>query len=95
MARAMACNKKVCHQLHLPVQSGSNQVLFRMNRNYSREDYLERIGWLKSFMPDISLSTDIIVGFPEKPMMISDKPWSSSKRFNTPISSPFAIHRGL
>lgn len=64
MARAMACNKKVCHQLHLPVQSGSNQVLFRMNRNYSREDYLEKIGWLKSFMPDISLSTDIIVGFP-------------------------------
>jgi len=64
MARAMASNRKVCRQLHLPVQSGSNPVLSRMNRNYSREDYLEKIGWLKSLMPDISLSTDLIVGFP-------------------------------
>jgi tRNA-2-methylthio-N6-dimethylallyladenosine synthase len=60
----MASNRKVCHQLHLPVQSGSSQVLTRMNRNYSREDYLEKISWLKGLMPDISLSTDIIVGFP-------------------------------
>jgi len=64
LAVAMASNRKVCHQLHLPVQSGSSQVLTRMNRNYSREDYLEKISWLKSLMPDISLSTDIIVGFP-------------------------------
>jgi tRNA-2-methylthio-N6-dimethylallyladenosine synthase len=64
LAVAMASNRKVCHQLHLPVQSGSSQVLTRMNRNYSREDYLEKISWLKGLMPDISLSTDIIVGFP-------------------------------
>ena len=64
MALAMASSPKVCHQLHLPVQSGANKVLARMNRNYSREDYLEKISWLKSLMPDISLSTDIIVGFP-------------------------------
>ncbi len=64
MARAMASIDKVCHQLHLPLQSGSNRILNLMNRNYSREDYLEKIDWLKSLMPDISLSTDIIVGFP-------------------------------
>jgi tRNA-2-methylthio-N6-dimethylallyladenosine synthase len=64
MAQAMATLEKVCHQLHLPLQSGSNHILERMNRNYTREDYLEKINLLKSLMPDISLSTDIIVGFP-------------------------------
>ena len=61
---AMRESEKVCHQLHLPVQSGSSSVLNRMNRGYTREDYLEKIGMLRDFMPDISLSTDIIVGFP-------------------------------
>ncbi|MBC7361172.1 MAG: tRNA (N6-isopentenyl adenosine(37)-C2)-methylthiotransferase MiaB [Candidatus Aminicenantes bacterium] len=64
MAQAMASIRKVCHQLHLPLQSGSNRILEKMNRNYTKEDYLEKIDLLKSLMPDISLSTDIIVGFP-------------------------------
>ncbi|MBC7364526.1 MAG: tRNA (N6-isopentenyl adenosine(37)-C2)-methylthiotransferase MiaB [Candidatus Aminicenantes bacterium] len=64
MARTMASVGKICHQLHLPLQSGSNRILKLMNRNYTREEYLEKIDWLKSLMPDISLSTDIIVGFP-------------------------------
>ncbi len=54
----------LCHQLHLPVQCGSNQILARMNRGYSREDYLQSVQKLKSTCPDIRLSTDIIVGFP-------------------------------
>ena len=57
-------SKRVCHQLHLPVQSGSTSVLHRMNRDYSREDYLQIIKNLRKLMPDIYLSTDIIVGFP-------------------------------
>lgn len=61
---AMKESEKVCNQLHLPVQSGSSSVLKRMHRGYSREDYLEKIGMLRDFMPEISLSTDIIVGFP-------------------------------
>jgi len=61
---AMKESEKVCHQLHLPVQSGSSSVLKRMKRGYTREDYLEKIGILRDLMPDISLSTDIIVGFP-------------------------------
>lgn len=57
---------KVCNHLHLPVQSGANAVLKRMNRGYTREDYLQRINELKKQCPGISLSTDIIVGFPSE-----------------------------
>lgn len=55
---------KVCNHLHLPVQSGSNKILLKMNRGYTREIYLEKILALKTACPDIALSTDIIVGFP-------------------------------
>lgn len=64
IARAMMEGDKICRQLHLPVQSGSTSVLARMNRGYTRQDYLKRIASLKKLMPDICLSTDIIVGFP-------------------------------
>ncbi len=56
--------KAVCRQLHLPVQSGSDRILADMNRKYTREHYLKTVVMLKDFMPDISLSTDIIVGYP-------------------------------
>ena len=56
--------KHICRQFHLPLQSGSNAVLKRMNRHYTREVYLDRAIRLKTAMPDISISTDIIVGFP-------------------------------
>ncbi len=64
IAKAIYTLNKVCRQLHLPVQSGSNRILERMNRGYNREDYLEIASNLKQLMPDISMSTDIIVGFP-------------------------------
>ena len=54
----------LCPQFHLPVQSGSNAVLSKMNRKYTRELYLQRVAELRSFCPDIALSTDVIVGFP-------------------------------
>ena len=60
----MEKNSKVCRQLHLPVQSGSNRILKQMKRTYSIEWYRECILKLKESMPDLSLSTDIIVGFP-------------------------------
>ena len=60
----MASCEKVAHHLHLPVQSGSNRVLREMNRCYTRETYLELIRYARSVMPDISLTSDIIVGFP-------------------------------
>ncbi|BCS94780.1 tRNA-2-methylthio-N(6)-dimethylallyladenosine synthase [Desulfoluna limicola] len=55
---------KLCNHIHLPVQSGSNAVLKKMNRKYTREDYMERIARLKEVRPDIALTSDMIVGFP-------------------------------
>jgi tRNA-2-methylthio-N6-dimethylallyladenosine synthase len=54
----------LCDHVHLPVQSGSNRVLDAMQRLYSREQYLQRIAWMKSAQREISITTDIIVGFP-------------------------------
>ncbi len=56
--------KKLCHNIHLPVQSGSDEVLRRMNRHYNRERYMEIVKKLRATCPDLSISTDIIVGFP-------------------------------
>lgn len=55
---------KVCRQLHLPFQAGSDKILKDMNRKYTKSDYLEKIEKVKKAIPDISLSTDVIVGFP-------------------------------
>lgn len=56
--------RKVCRHLHLPIQSGSSRILDEMNRKYDREHYLELVRKLRSAVPDISLTTDVIVGFP-------------------------------
>ncbi len=61
---AMRDCEKVCRHLHLPFQSGSDRILKAMNRHYDRASYLELIKYAKEIMPDISLSSDIIVGFP-------------------------------
>ena len=61
---AIASVPALCNHVHLPVQSGSTKVLNAMQRQYAREKYLERIAWIKSATRDISLTTDIIVGFP-------------------------------
>ena len=60
----MANGKHILPQFHLPVQSGNNEILFRMNRHYTREQYLDRVARLREAIPGIGLSTDIIVSFP-------------------------------
>jgi len=55
---------KLCHHIHLPVQSGSDRILKKMNRNYTRDQYLDRINRLREACPDIAITSDIIVGFP-------------------------------
>ena len=57
---------KVCESIHLPVQSGSDGILRGMNRRYTRNEYLDKVGMLRSAVPDIALTTDIIVGFPDE-----------------------------
>lgn len=60
----MATSKHICHALHLPVQHGSDRILQSMNRHYTRAHYLERVRALREKIQDISLTTDIIVGYP-------------------------------
>jgi len=62
--RVLADNPCFCRHIHLPVQNGSNSVLSGMNRRYTREQYLELVSNLRAAMPNLSLSTDILVGFP-------------------------------
>jgi len=56
--------EKLCNHIHLPFQSGSDRVLEKMNRNYTRRGYLEKVGGLRKACPDISITSDVIVGFP-------------------------------
>jgi tRNA-2-methylthio-N6-dimethylallyladenosine synthase len=64
IVESIDANPVLANQIHLPVQSGSSRVLERMQRQYSRDEYLERIGWIKAARRDIAISTDLIVGFP-------------------------------
>jgi tRNA-2-methylthio-N6-dimethylallyladenosine synthase len=61
---AIDANSELCDHVHLPVQSGSTRMLDAMQRLYTRDQYLERISWVKSARRDISLTSDVIVGFP-------------------------------
>ena len=60
----VAKSKKICHNIHLPVQSGSDRILKKMNRRYTKEHYLDLIRYAREKMPDVTFTTDIIVGFP-------------------------------
>ncbi|HEV3041217.1 MAG TPA: tRNA (N6-isopentenyl adenosine(37)-C2)-methylthiotransferase MiaB [Candidatus Angelobacter sp.] len=64
IVEAMDALPAICDHIHLPVQSGSSRVLKAMNREYTRETYLERIAWIRSAKREIALTTDVIVGFP-------------------------------
>ena len=64
LIEAMASEPKICPHLHLPLQSGSSRILKLMNRRYDKEKYLELVGKIRKAIPAISLTTDIIVGFP-------------------------------
>ena len=64
LIETMAKSKKICHHLHLPLQSGSSRILKIMNRRYDKEKYLNLVEKIRKAIPDISLTTDIIVGFP-------------------------------
>lgn len=64
LIRTMANSEKVCEHLHLPIQAGNNRILKAMNRKYTREEYISLVESVREAMPDIALTTDIIVGFP-------------------------------
>ncbi|WP_369397358.1 tRNA (N6-isopentenyl adenosine(37)-C2)-methylthiotransferase MiaB [Syntrophomonas palmitatica] len=64
LIQCIAANRKVCEHIHMPLQAGSNEVLRRMNRKYSREHYLELAGKVRSEIPGAAITSDLIVGFP-------------------------------
>lgn len=64
MIECMRNSKKICRHIHLPLQSGSSRILKRMNRRYTKEEFLELALKLRKELPDVALTTDIIVGFP-------------------------------
>lgn len=64
MIECMRNSKKICKHIHLPLQSGSSRILKRMNRRYTKEEFLELALKLRKELPDVALTTDIIVGFP-------------------------------
>jgi len=64
LIKAFQSNDKLCSHIHLPVQSGSNRMLRRMNRKYSRELYLDKVAKLRDTCPEIAITSDMIVGFP-------------------------------
>jgi tRNA-2-methylthio-N6-dimethylallyladenosine synthase len=64
LMRTVGALPKVCEYVHLPVQSGSSAILKRMHRGYTRDDYLRQVKWLRALVPDVAISTDLIVGFP-------------------------------
>lgn len=64
LIHVMAESTKICHHMHLPLQSGSTEILKKMNRNYTKEHYLSLIEKIRNEIPDCAITTDIIVGFP-------------------------------
>ncbi len=64
LVHAISRSDKVCKSIHLPIQAGSNRILKMMNRHYTRDEYLEKIKYLRKHIPDISITTDVMVGFP-------------------------------
>lgn len=64
LVKVIARNRKICHLVHLPVQSGNDRVLREMNRRYTSGQYLEKVKMLRSYLPDAEITSDLIVGFP-------------------------------
>ena len=64
LLEVMRDHTNICNHIHLPLQAGSDRILKRMNRTYTRQEFLDLVDKIKTYMPDCSISTDIIVGFP-------------------------------
>ena len=93
LIRAMAEGKNICRHLHLPVQSGCDEILRRMNRNYTAEAYRDIVRRLRSAIPDISLTTDLIVGFPGETEAMFDETLDFVKEMSFDAAFTFLYSR--
>ena len=89
-------NDKVCNHLHIPLQAGSDEILKRMNRKYDLKYYEEKINRIRNIRPDISISTDIIVGFPyeTEELFTSTLNFSEKMKFSKIHVFPYSIRKG-
>ena len=87
----------LCNSIHLPVQSGSSEVLKRMNRRYSREDYMTLIKKLRKVSPNIAITTDIIVGFPgeSEENFMETMDLVEKVRFDSAFTFLYSIRKGI
>lgn len=92
----LAKNDKVCNHLHIPLQAGSDEILKRMNRKYDLKYYQEKINRIRNIRPDISISTDIIVGFPyeTEELFTSTLNFSEKMKFSKIHVFPYSIRKG-
>ena len=94
--KMMKENKVLADHLHLPLQAGSNHVLKMMNRHYTREEFIEKINKIREYRPNISITTDIIVGFPEETVEDFNDTLNLCKevKFSKIHAFPFSLRKG-
>ncbi len=95
LVKVIASSERICKYIHLPMQSGSNKILKLMGRKYTREEYLEKIDMLRSYIPDVVISSDFIVAFPGKKRKTFCRQWTQFIVSSMTTYSHSSIRQGL
>ena len=96
VVKAIRDNDKICNNIHLPIQAGSNSVLKNMNRRYTREHYLGLIDMMRRYLPDCGITTDIMVGFPYETEedFLDTMDIVEKVRFSTAFTFIYSVRKG-
>lgn len=96
VVKAIRDNDKICNNIHLPIQAGSNSVLKNMNRRYTREHYLGLIDMIRRYLPDCGITTDIMVGFPYETEedFLDTMDLVEKVRFSTAFTFIYSVRKG-
>ena len=96
VVKAIRDNDKICNNIHLPIQAGSNSVLKNMNRRYTREHYLGLIDMIRRYLPDCGITTDIMVGFPYETEedFLETMDIVEKVRFSTAFTFIYSVRKG-
>lgn len=96
VVKAIRDNDKICNNIHLPIQAGSNSVLKNMNRRYTREHYLGLIDMIRRYIPDCGITTDIMVGFPYETEedFLDTMDIVEKVRFSTAFTFIYSVRKG-